>query len=48
MKEVAPKVIETVTIYKDIVPFMIIQLIGVALVFTFPMIATWLPTKAYG
>ena len=48
MKEVAPKVIETVTIYKDIVPFMIIQLIGVALVFTFPMIATWLPTIAYG
>ena len=48
MKGVAPKGIETVTIYKGIVPFMIIQLIGVALVFTFPMIATWLPTKAYG
>lgn len=48
MKGVAPKGIETVTIYKGIVPFMIIQLIGVALVFIFPMIATWLPTIAYG
>ena len=39
MKGVAPK---------GIVPFMIIQLIGVALVIIFPMIATWLPTIAYG
>ncbi len=48
MKGVAPKGIDTVTIYKGILPFMIIQLIGVALVFSFPGLATWLPTIAYG
>jgi tripartite ATP-independent transporter DctM subunit len=48
MKGVAPKGIDTVTIYKGIIPFMVIQLIGVALVFAFPAIATWLPTIAYG
>jgi TRAP-type mannitol/chloroaromatic compound transport system permease large subunit len=48
MKGVAPKGIDTKTIYKGIIPFMIIQLIGVALVFSFPAIATWLPEVAYG
>ncbi len=48
MKGVAPKGIDTVTIYRGIIPFMIIQLIGVGLVFAFPKIATWLPTVAYG
>ena len=48
MKGVSPKGIDTKTIYKGIIPFMIIQLIGVALVFSFPAIATWLPEVAYG
>ena len=48
MKGVAPKGIDTVTIYKGILPFMVIQLIGVALVFSIPGLATWLPTFAYG
>lgn len=48
MKGVAPKGIDTMTIYKGIIPFMTIQLIGVALVFSFPKLATWLPTVAYG
>ena len=48
MKGVAPKGIDTITIYKGIIPFMIIQLIGVAIIFFFPMIVTWLPKIAYG
>ncbi len=48
MKGVAPKGIDTITIYKGIIPFMIIQLIGVAIIFFFPLIVTWLPKVAYG
>ena len=48
MKGVAPKGITTVTIYKGVIPFAIIQMIVVALIFLFPKIATWLPTVAYG
>jgi tripartite ATP-independent transporter DctM subunit len=48
MKGVAPKGIATVTIYKGVIPFAIIQMIVVALIFLFPKIATWLPTVAYG
>jgi tripartite ATP-independent transporter DctM subunit len=48
MKGVAPKGIDTMTIYKGIIPFMIIQLVGVSLVFSFPLLATWLPAIAYG
>ena len=48
MKGVAPKGVDTVTIYKGIVPFMAIQLIAVGLIFVFPAFATWLPLIAYG
>ena len=48
MKGVAPPGINTMTIYKGIIPFMIIQLIGVAIIFFFPLIVTWLPKIAYG
>jgi tripartite ATP-independent transporter DctM subunit len=48
MKGVAPKGIDTKTIYRGIIPFAIIQLIVVTLIFFFPKLATWLPTFAYG
>lgn len=48
MKGVAPKGVDTMTIYKGIIPFMIIQLIAVSLIFIFPKLATWLPAIAYG
>ncbi len=35
-------------IYLGMMQFMVIQLIGLALVFTFPQIALWLPTYIYG
>ncbi|MEM1048978.1 MAG: TRAP transporter large permease subunit [Pseudomonadota bacterium] len=47
LKGVAPKGMELTDIYRGVLPFIILQLIGLALVFTFPSIATWLPSVAY-
>ena len=35
-------------IYKGMLQFMVIQLLGLALVFTFPQLALWLPNLIYG
>ncbi len=43
LKGVAPPEIRTGQIYRGIVPFVLIQLIGVSLVLCFPEMATWLP-----
>ena len=42
-RSVAPPDISTLDIYRGVVPFVIIQLLGLALVFLFPGLATWLP-----
>jgi tripartite ATP-independent transporter DctM subunit len=41
---VAPKTISTLDIYKGIIPFVILQLVGLSLVVMFPALATWLPS----
>ena len=43
LKGVAPPEIKTAHLYRGIVPFIVIQLIGVGLVVAFPKLATWLP-----
>lgn len=43
MKGVAPEGITTNMIYRGVIPFVILQLIGLALVMMFPEIALWLP-----
>jgi tripartite ATP-independent transporter DctM subunit len=43
LKGVAPPEITTLTIYRGVIPFIAIQLIGLSLVFFFPGLATWLP-----
>ena len=43
LKGVAPKSITTKHIYKGIVPYVAIQLTGLALVIFFPELALWLP-----
>ena len=48
MKGVAPKGIKIQNIYRGIIPFVILQVIAVAIVFNFPQIVTWLPKVAYG
>ncbi|OED42006.1 C4-dicarboxylate ABC transporter [Chromatiales bacterium (ex Bugula neritina AB1)] len=48
MKGVLPKGIPMSTIYRGIIPFVILQMITVAILFNFPSIITWLPKIAYG
>ncbi len=43
MKAVAPKEVKIQEIYRGIIPFVLLQLIGLALVIRFPDIALWLP-----
>lgn len=45
MKAVAPKSIKIEQIYRGIIPFVILQLIGLGLVMSFPQLAMWLPNK---
>ncbi len=48
LKGVCPKNIQLMDIYKGVIPFIILQLIGLSILFLFPSIATWLPAIAYG
>lgn len=48
LKGVCPPEITIGDIYKGIIPFVILQLIGLTIVFFNPEITTWLPAKAYG
>jgi tripartite ATP-independent transporter DctM subunit len=47
LRGVAPPEVTTSDIYRGIVPFVIMQVMGLVLVFWFPSLATWLP-KAIG
>lgn len=48
LRGVAPKQIQTKQIYKGVIPFIIIQLIALAILSVWPEIVTWLPEKIYG
>ena len=48
LRGVAPPSVRTMHIYKGIIPFVIIQVIALSLLATFPRIATWLPAVVYG
>jgi tripartite ATP-independent transporter DctM subunit len=45
LRGVAPDSIRTLHIYKGVVPFIIIQLLAMALIAYWPQLATWLPSK---
>ncbi|MEM1360307.1 MAG: TRAP transporter large permease subunit [Pseudomonadota bacterium] len=47
LKGVCPPEIKLGHIYKGIIPFVLLQLLGLALVFCWPTLATWLPSVAY-
>lgn len=47
LKGVCPPEIKLGHIYKGVVPFVLLQLTGLALVFFMPWLATWLPSVAY-
>ena len=48
LKGVAPAGIDVRTIYRGVVPFIVLQAIGGGLVFLWPELVTWLPAQAYG
>jgi len=48
LKGVCPAGIKLTDIYRGVVPFIGLQLLGLALVFYFPALVTWLPSVAYG
>ena len=47
LKGVCPPEIKLIHIYRGVIPFIILQLIGLALVVMFPQIVIWLPSIAY-
>jgi tripartite ATP-independent transporter DctM subunit len=47
LRGVAPPAIKTTDIYLGIAPFVVIQLVGLALVAAFPALATWLPSVMF-
>ena len=48
LKAVTPPDITTGHIYRGVIPFVIVQLIGLAIVVSFPVLATWLPKVVFG
>ena len=47
LKGIAPKGVQTLDIYRGIIPFVIIQVIGLALVIAYPEISLWMARTAY-
>jgi TRAP-type mannitol/chloroaromatic compound transport system permease large subunit len=45
LKGVAPPNVSTAEIYRGIIPFVLLQIIGLALVFAYPALAIWLPSE---
>ncbi len=48
MRAMAPPEISLTDIYRSIIPFVLIMVIGQALVTAFPEITLWLPRQYYG
>ena len=47
LKGVAPDSIDVSTIYRGVLPFILLQLVGLTLIFVWQDIVTWLPSQAY-
>jgi tripartite ATP-independent transporter DctM subunit len=48
LKGICPPEIELVDIYKGVIPFIILQLIGLTIIAIWPQLVIWLPAVAYG
>ena len=48
LKAVTPPEVSTGHIYRGIIPFVLFQMIGLAIVVLFPQLATWLPKVVFG
>ena len=47
LKGVCPPEVKMTDIYRGVTPFIILQLIGLTLVFMYPQLVTWLPAEAF-
>ena len=48
LKGVAPPSVDVITIYRGVVPFILLQLLGLVILFNWQALVTWLPAQAYG
>ncbi len=48
LKGVAPPEVDIRTIYRGVVPFILLQLLGLAIIFSWEDLVTWLPRVSYG
>jgi len=48
MRAMSPKEVTLIDIYRSIIPFVLLMLLGLVLVIVFPEIALWLPEQVYG
>lgn len=48
LRGVAPDSVKTSAMYRGVLPFIIIQIIGLLLLVVFPELTTWLPSKLFG
>ena len=48
LKGVCPPGVTIAHIYKGVIPFVLLQILGLFIVFEFPALVTWLPSVAYG
>jgi TRAP-type mannitol/chloroaromatic compound transport system permease large subunit len=48
LKGVCPPEIKTMDLYKGIIPFVILQIIGLIIIAVWPNLVTWLPGIVYG
>jgi tripartite ATP-independent transporter DctM subunit len=48
LKGVAPPEVDVATIYRGVVPFIALQLLGLIILFNWQALVTWLPAQAYG
>ncbi|MCR4264926.1 TRAP transporter large permease subunit [Nitratireductor sp. ZSWI3] len=47
LRGVAPSTVSTSMIYRGVLPFVLLQVLAIAIMFMFPQIATWLPRAIY-
>ncbi|MBC7103463.1 MAG: TRAP transporter large permease subunit, partial [Parvibaculum sp.] len=48
LRGVAPESVTTMQIYRGAVPFVMLQLLALAVIASFPGLATWLPRVLFG
>ena len=48
LRGVAPPEVDIKGIYRGVMPFVLLQIIGVIIIFNFSSLVTWLPQQAYG